>query len=193
MRPLFSFLLPLLLASVAHGTIDLTPTASDHEEHGMKYSLLTMKHGDRRIEYVPPASWSVRGAPDRLQLSPGGSRFAEALVLAVPLQAPVAFDEACLLALAQQVLRELPGGSQAPQIIERVPNPVSLGHHPSFGFLVAYQALGQTFHRRVIVVLAPDVQLTFRFTAEKSEFDKLYPVFRQSLTSWHWTQPDASK
>lgn len=195
MRRLLIFLAfaSLGLAATSPGAIDLTPVPSDHEENGFKYRMLTFKHGTRRINYVPPGSWMVRGAPDRLQMSSPASKFAEASIGAVPLEAPVPLDETRMLALEQQVLASLPPGSQSPEVIERVQNPVVLGGNLSFGVQVSYQVLGRTFHRMVIFVHAPDVQLTFRATAEKSEYEKFYSTFRQSLTSWHWTEPPAPK
>jgi hypothetical protein len=192
MRSLLSCALIFLFASVARASIDLTPMLSEYEEDGFKYRLLTFKHGERKIEYVPPASWVVRGAPDRLQLTPPASRHADVQIQAVPLQAPVPLDDARVAAFEQQVLRELPPGSHAPEVLERTPNAIALADHPTVGFLVAYQNLGQSFHRRVVFVHAPDVQFIFRVTAEKSELEKLYPVFRQSLTTWHWKQAPAA-
>jgi hypothetical protein len=193
MRSLLASLLTSLVAAAAHAAVDLTPIPSDHEEHGMKYRMLTFKYGDRKIEYVPPAAWAVRGAADRVTFAPPSSRFAEAQVQAVPLQAPVPLDDARVLALEQQAIRELPGGSQSPEVLERTPTPLALGDNPSYGFRLSYQNLGQTFHRTVIFVHAPEALLVFRFTAEKGEFEKLYGLFRQSLTTWHWTQPPAAK
>ena len=192
MRSLLSCAITFLLASVALASIDLTPMPSDYEEDGFKYRMLTFKHGERKIEYVPPGSWAVRGAPDRLQLNPPDSRFAEAIVQAVPLEQAVVLDEARMAALEQQIIATLPAGSQSPEVLQRLDNPIMLGGQPSFGVVVAYQNLGQKFQRSVVFVHAADVQLVLRFTAEKSEFDKLYSIFRQSLTSWHWKQSAAA-
>ena len=193
LRLLITSFFACLLVAPAEAGIDLAPVPSNHEEHGMKYRMLTFKHDDRKIEYVPPGGWTARGGGDRLQLSPPDSKFAEASVQAVPQQAPVHMDEARMSALEQQVINSVPVGSQSPAVLESTENPIVLGGQPSFGFVISYHALGQTFYRSFIFVQAADVQLVFRFTAEKSEFEKLYSAFRQSLTSWHWTQPSASK
>lgn len=183
----------LLLLAVAinstNGSIDFTPTVKEYTREGMIYRQVSFKDEKGTITFMPPPGWTLRGAKDRLQLSPPGTKFAEASIEGQPPTAAKAFDEPTLKALEQQVLAEAPSGSQSVKLLKREENPILLEQNLSFEFVITYQALGQNFQRSVIFVRMPTTQLIFRLSAPKAEFEALNQTFRRSITSWHWLEP----
>lgn len=184
----------LFLAVAIHSAsagIDFTPTLKEYSSEGFTYRQVILKNDEGKATLIPPQKWLIRGAKDRLQLTPPDKNFVEAIIQATPLASAAQFDEAGLKALEQQVTRELPAGAQAIQVLKRLENSVAIGP-PSFEFVMSYQALGYTFQRSVIFVNFPDQQLVFRFTASKADFEKFASDFRRSISSWQWIEPDAT-
>lgn len=176
----------------ARAAIDFTPMLKEYTAQGFTYRQVTFKNDQGSVTFSPPQGWIIRGSKDRLQLNPPNKNFIEAIIQAAPLGALPQFNEATLKALEQQVLREAPAGSQAPQIIKREENPVVMGRNLSFEFVLSYQTLGQIFQKSVIFVNCADQQLVFRFTAPKAEFDKFNTDLRRSIASWQWIEPSPS-
>lgn len=192
-----AFLFSLVLAiDSASGQIDFTPEVREYTAEGFTHRKVTFKNDKGIVTFAPPDRWTIRGDKERLRLSPPENNFVEAAVQTASLPAPLAFDEAGLKALEQQVMRELPGGAQSTQVMKRTENAVVIGPHLNFEFVVSYQALGYTFHRSVIFVNSPDQPLVFKFTAPKADFEKCAGEFRRSVSSWQWISelaaPDAA-
>ena len=166
--------------------IDFTPEVKEYTAQGFTHRELTFRHDKGKITFDAPQKWLVRGDKAQLRLSPPDKNFVEAVVQTTPLPVPPSFDEPRLKALEERVLREVPNGAQGVQVVRRLENPVALGSNPSFEFVVSYQALGYTFQRSVLFVNYPDQQLTFRFTAPKTDFDTCNGQLRASISSWNW-------
>jgi hypothetical protein len=189
---LFLLALTAVLPTVATAAIDLTPTPAEYTAEGVTIQQLIFKDGKRRISYEPPRQWTYRGDASRLQFLPPEQNFAEGVIqLAPPLRTP-GFDEATVKALEAQVINSLPAGSQGATVLSRQANPVVLNQNMSYEFVVSYQTLGQTFHRSVIFVNCPEMQLLFRFTGPKAVFENLNGAFRRSIYSWRATEPPAA-
>jgi hypothetical protein len=188
------FLLALSAASqtAATAAIDLTPTPAEYTAEGITIQQIIFTDGKRRVSYEPPRQWTYRGDASRLQFTPPEQSFAEGVIQTAPAMGAKAFDEATVKALEAQVMNTLPPGSHGVTVISRQSNPVILNQNMSYEFVVAYQTLGQTFHRSVIFVNCPDTQLVFRFTAPKAVFDNLNNAFRRSIYSWQWSEPGAT-
>lgn len=170
----------------AGAEIDFTPTEREYSAEGFTYRQVTLKDGDGRVAFTPPQRWVVRGDKNRMQLTSPEKSFVEATIQAVPLSAPQRFDEAALKTFEEQALQAAPAGSQSVQIVKREENPVVMGQNLSFGVVISYQALGQTFQRSIVVVNCPDTQLILRFTAPKADYDTFNSDFRRSIGSWEW-------
>lgn len=177
------------MAAQASAGIDFTPTVSRYFNEGAEFANVSFKDEKRTVSLTLPRLWTCHGDASRLQLTPPDQSFAEGIVQAIPTKGAVAFNEANLKALEQQVLGALPPGSQGVTLVSQQENPIILYQNPSYEFVVSYQTLGKTFQRSVIFVNCPEQQLVFRFSAPRSEFDKLNRSFRQTLYSWQWTEP----
>jgi len=176
----------------AGAEIDFTPTETEYSAEGFTYRQVTLKDGEGRVIFTPPHHWVVRGNKDRMQLTSPDKSFAEATIQAVPLSASQPFDEAAERAFEEQVIRAAPPGSQSVQIVKREQNPIVMAQHLSYGVVISYQALGQTFHRSMVFVNCPGAQLILRFTAPKADFDALNADFVRSMTSWQWINKPAA-
>lgn len=181
-----------LIIPQAGAEIDFTPTETEYSAEGFTFRQVTLKAGDGKVTFTPPHHWVVRGDTDRMQLTSPDKSFIEATIQAVPLSAPQQFDEAAVKAFEEQVLRAAPPGSQSVQIVKREENPVVMGGNLSFGVVISYQALGQTFQRSMVVVNCPNTQLILRFTAPKADYDTFNSDFRRSLSSWEWISKPAT-
>ena len=181
----------LILAFVltANAALDLTPTEHTFVGHGVPYRQLLFRDGKKSISMELPAGWSFRGGATRLQLTPPDKNFAEAVIEVAALPAAQPLDEAATQKIEQQVLSTVPPGSQNVIVIERNRNAVVIGGNESFEVFLTFQTLGQTFCRSTVVVNCPEMLLTFRFTAPKSEFAALNKTFRRSIASWQPSQP----
>lgn len=181
----------LLLVPGTKAQIDFTPTVNRYVSYGAEFSSVSFKDDKRTISMEVPRKWSCRGDASRLQFTPPDQSFADGVVQATPPLRARAFDEATVKALEAQVINTLPSGSQGITMLSQQENPVILNQNLSYGFLVSYQTLGQTFHRSVIFVNCPEAKLIFRFTAPKTAFDKLNNAFNRSVSSWRLTEPAA--
>lgn len=169
--------------------ISLTPVANEFVSEGIKYTQLTFKDGDRRINYEPPALWTYRMSGDRLLLIPKNSDRAEAAIQALPLSRPPAFDKPMIEAVKAQFLSTIPPGAQSFVMVGETENAIPIKGNPNYEFTATYKDLGMEFMRRTLYVNAGETQLVFKFSAPRGEFEKLYPVFRVSILSWEWVEP----
>ncbi len=176
--------------SNVRAALDLTPTPVEYTNEGMVFKQLVFKEGDRRVTYEPPQKWSYRGAAGRLQLVPPNNVCAEADIQAIPLATPLpALDDATVGALKQQFMTSLPPGAQYVTVVGETPEAIPLQGSHTYEISASYQTLGETFVRTAIFANFPETQLIFRFTARKTEFDKLYREFRGSILSWRQMDP----
>lgn len=182
-----------LIPSLARAGLDLTPWTSEYKSEGFVYRRVTLTGDGGKVTYCPPQGWTVRGDATALKLTPPRTDFGEALVMATPLKAPERFDADTVNALEQEVLGELPPGSQGIEVEKREANPVLMGPNPSYGFVVSYKTLGQVFRRSVIFVGTPGLRLTFRFTAPEPQFTALNTAFQTTLASWEWHDAQPAK
>ena len=187
MRPVrLGLLLSLVGVASAHAIIDLTPTAGERTQAGIKFPQLHFKENGRTITYEPPRGWRHSGGGSRLRFAPPGLTQAFAEIEQVPLPAPQAFDEATIKALHQKTLALVPPDSQNVAVISEQADPVLVNNNHSYEIVVGYQAFGQEFMMGIVYVNLPDTQLRFRSVARKADFEQVHPPFRRSIFSWQW-------
>ena len=183
----------LLLFAVSLATsraaIDLAPTPHEYTCEGFTFTELLFKDGKRQINYLLPNQWSYRAAGNGVLLTPPKSVNADAVILATPLAKPEVLDEKAMAAARERFLSSLPSGSQMIKVVQEEQNPVLLDNKPSYEVIVSYQIMGETFLRSQLFTNNGDTQVSFRFTARKVDFEKLHQVFRGSILSWQWTEP----
>ena len=189
---LFALALVPLTAAVS-AEINFTPTIDRYMSEGAEYANASFKDGKKNVSIAVPRTWSCRGDAARLQFIPPNQSFAEGIIQSVPTKTVIRFDEPTVKAIEQQVLAELPPGSQDAKVVAQQENPVLLNQNLSYEFTVTYKTVGQTFLRNVVIVSCPEQALIFKFTAPKAVFDGLNHSFRQSIYSWHWTDPEPAK
>jgi hypothetical protein len=192
-QKLVSGLLLVLFAATSANALDLTPVVSEYVAEGITFRQLTFKDGKRQVIYEPPRQWVCRGSVGSLQLTPAKTDRADAVIEAVELKAPQKLDDRTTSALREQFLKSLPPGSQGVTVVSEEQNPVSLENGASYAVTVAYQALGETFLRSVVFVNLPEMQLSFRLTARKADFETIQKQFRSSIFSWHWVDRSAAR
>jgi hypothetical protein len=191
-RKLVSGLLLVLLVATSAHALDLTPVVSEYVAEGITFRQLTFRDGKRQAAYEPPRQWTCRGSVSGLQLTPAKTDRADAVIEAVELKAPQKLDDKATGALREQVLKSLPPASQGVTLVSEEQNPVSLENGASYAVTVAYKALGETFLRSVVFVNLPEMQLSFRLTARKADFETIQKQFRSSIFSWHWVDRSAA-
>jgi len=174
--------------SGASAGIDLTPAVGEYVAEGVKFQQLTFQYNKQRIEYEPPRAWISDGSSTVLHLKPPQKSFAEGVIEAEPLSKPQILDENVQKTLEQKLIANLPAGSQLVKVEQELESPLLLNGNRTFEVVVSYQLMGEKFIRSALFANLPDVQLTFRFTARKSDFDALHREFRASILSWHLLQ-----
>ena len=186
LRPTIALFL-VISGAAADAGLDLTATTNEYVAEGMKHSQLTFRHDKNHVEYEPPQGWKFAGSPNQLRLTPP-KNFAEGSITVAELNKPQPTDENSINLFAQQVLGELPVGSQFSKIEETTTNSVLVGGNESFGVTVSYQAMGEKFVRTAIVANVRDAHLVFRLTAKKDDFPALYRDFKGSIMTWQWAE-----
>jgi hypothetical protein len=186
----------LIVASVpfsARAGIDLTPAVSEYLAQGAKFQLLTFQYNKQGIEYEPPRAWVFDGASTTLHLKPAQKNFAEGVIEAEPLSKPQILNENVQKGLEQKLIANLPTGSQLVKIEQETECPLLLHGSRTFEVILSYQLMGEKFCRSALFANLPDVQLTFRFTARKDDFEMLHREFRASILSWHLVEATDTK
>jgi len=188
MRILFSSLLAAsALCQGFAGPIDFTPITGQRELEGMVFPQLLFHQDGRVISYEPPRGWMSYGNSSELILTPQDARRARATVDQVSLPSAQIFDEATIKNLRQIVLGSLPSDAEKVQLLSEEANPVRINGQDSYEIRASYSYFGQDQQISVIFVNLGDLQVRFRFTANKKDFDALYRAFRGSLFSLHWS------
>ena len=189
-RSLISLFLFASLAGPATAELDLTATRSEYVGEGIVYQRLVFKDGKRQVSMPLPSGWTSRSSATRLHLTPSNAEFAEGVVEAARLEAPLPpWDEAALRALTHQAMSNVPPGSQGVALVSEQHNNVVLGGtHLSYEVIVSYKSLGRTFKRGTIFINLPGDQLVCRLTAPESDFDRLNGTFQSAIRSWTWSQ-----
>jgi hypothetical protein len=112
---------------------------------------------------------------------------ARATVDPVFLPAPQGFDAATIKNLRQIVPRSLPPDAEKVQLLSEEPTGSRINGQDSYEIRASYSYFGQDQRISVIFANLGDLQLRFRFAANKKHFDALYRAFRGSLFSLHWS------
>lgn len=175
----------------ARAAIDLTPVPHETTCEGVTFKELLFKDGPRQILYQIPNKWTYRAVAGEVRLSAPDLRDADAVIQAAPLAAGQHLDEKAIAAAKNELLSKLPSGSQMITVVSEEPNAVPLNGNPTYLIVVSYQVMGQTFLRSCLFSNVGDTQLSFRFTARKSDYEKVYPAFRSSILSWQWLAPSS--
>jgi hypothetical protein len=185
------FLSSLLAASALSecfaGPIDFTPSSGQRELEGMVFPQLLFHQDGRVISYEPPRGWVLHGSSSQLILTLPETGLARATVDQVFLPAPQGFDAATIKNLRQIVLGSLPPDAEKVQLLSEEANPVRINGQDSYEIRASYSYFGQDQRISVIFANLGDLQLRFRFAANKKHFDALYRAFRGSLFSLHWS------
>jgi hypothetical protein len=191
-------ILALLIAvalTPARAAIELPPVPHESTEEGFTYQKLLFKDGKRQVVYQLPPKWTFRAREAGVQLTPPNAPFAEAVILAAPQPGLPRLDEKGIEEGKQEFLRTLPPGAQLVSIVSEQSNPVLLDNKPSYEVIASYQLMGEKFVRSALFTNFADMQVSFRLTARKSDFEKLHQTFRFSILTWHWEDrpnaPDA--
>lgn len=188
-------ILALLLAAACpsiRAAIEFPPVPHEATYEGFTYHELIFKDGKRQVVYQLPTQWAYRSKDGGVQLVPPKTEFAEAVIQAAPRPALKPLDERSIEEAKQDFLRNLPPGSQLVSIVSEQRNPVLLENRPSYEVIASYQLMGEKFVRSALFTNFFDMQVSFRLTARKNDFERLHQTFRSSILSWHWLdRPDA--
>jgi hypothetical protein len=169
----------------ANAGIDFSPAVTEYVAEGVKFQQLTFQYNKQRIEYELPHAWIFDGGSTALHLKPPQKSFAEGLIEAEPLSKPQLLDENVRKSLEEKLIANLPAGSQLVKIEQEIESPLLLNGNRTFEVILSYQLMGEKFCRSALFAILPDVQLTFRLTARKDDFEPLHREFRASILSWH--------
>ena len=174
---------------IAGNAIQFSGTPEEFFGEGILYRRLHFKDGARPVTYYPPNGWKCVLIDNRLRLTPNDVNLAEAQIESVPLEKAIVLDDKCVAILTEQAFVGLPAGSQQATLVKQEQNALPFNNHPNLETIVAYKLPGETCQRAMLVVLTPNNQIIFRFSARKADFDALYRAFRSSIASWEW-QPE---
>jgi len=176
-------LLVLFGAAAMVRALDLTPQFVLAEKDS-KEQQVSFRDADRKVLFLPPAGWAYSGQANRFQFNPKGSQATQAVIEAVPLKEPKNLDPATLKAFKQQALAAVPAGSEQATLLGEAENALMPGGNPSYQLTMSYKLHGKEFRRCSMLVNCPKEQLLVRFSADKSDYLTLLPVFNRSLMSW---------
>ena len=179
------YVLSLALAATSvDASIDFTPDTGERVLDGIKFPQLIFQEGSRKITYEQPRGWTYSADSSRITFTPTNFSQAETAMEQSPLEKPQNFDEETMKALQEKVLTGAGPASQNIAIVSTEKNPVLLNGHETFEVIIGYQVSGVAFQRSVLFLNFPDMQLRFRVTARKQDFEKVHKAFRSSLTSF---------
>jgi hypothetical protein len=187
-RTILFFLLAAAFTTARAG-IDLTPRPHETTCEGFTFKELLFKDDKGQILYQLPNKWTWRAGADGVHLTPPGIVNADAVIQATPLAKPQPLDEKGIDSARQQLLASVPPGSQMIAVVKEEQNAVPFNGNPTYEIQVSYQVIGATFLRSVLFTNVGDTQLSFRLTAHKSDFEPLHDLFRRSILSWQWIEP----
>jgi hypothetical protein len=189
-------LLPILRSTIAIGWltigisaqsgIDFTPATGERVLEGIKFPELYFHENGRKVSYEQPRGWNYSGDAAHIKFVPPDARQAFGEFSQAPLAKPQNFDEETIKLLEAAVVAALPPDSQEIIVVSAEKNPLMINQHETFEVIVAYQLYSDRFQQSVLFMNLPDTQLTFRFVARKSDFEKLHRAFRGSLCSLQW-------
>ena len=188
LRNILFFLLAATFTT-ARAAIDLTPKPHESTCEGFTFKELLFKDDKRQILYQLPNKWTYRAGADGVHLTPPAGVNADAVIQATPLAKPQPLDEKGISAARQQLLASVPPGSQTVTVVKEEQNAVPFSGNPTYEILVSYQVIGVTFLRSAVFANVGDTQLSFRLTARKIDFEPLHDLFRRSILSWQWSDP----
>jgi hypothetical protein len=176
----------LRIALSANGGIDFTPSAGERVLEGIKFPELYFHENGRKISYEQPRGWGHSGDATRIKFVPPDAQQAFGEFSQVPLARPQNFDDETIKLLQAGVVAALPPDSQEVTVVSAEKNPLMINQHETFEVIVSYQLYSDRFQQSVLFMNLVDTQLTFRFLARKSDFEKLHRAFRGSLCSLQW-------
>ncbi len=169
------------------GPIDLTPVTGQRELEGIVFPQLLFHQDGHVISYEPPRGWTCTGGGPHLRLTPPKVFEAQASIEQAALPAPQTFDQATIEQLQQIVLGSLPPNAQNARFAAAESNPIRINQQDSVVITVGYSYFGQEYQTSVIFANLGDVQLRFRISARKEDFEELQRAFRASLFTLHWS------
>ena len=186
-------LLGLSALRSASAAIDFTPIPTEFVLVGIKARLLNFQHDGRTISYGPPNGWTYTGTADGIKFTPPDLAQAQATIEQSPVKGAPGFDEEGIKALQAATMAAVPPDSRNVSVVSEEKSPLRLGNNDTYAVTIAYEAFGQEFMTSVLYVNLPDVQLRFRTTARKADFEKVHKAFRGSAFSWHWKAPPTAE
>jgi hypothetical protein len=168
------------------GPIDFSPTSSQRELEGVVFHQLLFHQDGHAISYEQPRGWTYTGGGSQLKLRATTPSQVEASIDQVALAAPQVFDEPTTNQLKQFVLASTPGDAQKVQLVAEEQNPLRIKQQDTYAVTVGYNYFGEDYKLSVLFANLGDLQLRFRLTARKADFDGMQRAFRGSLFSLHW-------
>jgi hypothetical protein len=177
-------LIAVLATASAQAELQLTPTLSEYQLEGVKFTRLAFRDGDKTATYQPPRGWDYFGSGDRLTLRPPGRSQAEAIISRVTLTEPSTFGDENLKKLVADAMACAPKGSSGIKIVSQEANPLHINGKETFQFVISYDLQGQTFERSILFLNRDREQLRFQFVALPRDFKELAAVFQSSICSW---------
>ena len=172
-------------ALVANGGIDFTPSVGERTLEGIKFPELYFHENGRKISYEQPRGWSYSGDAGHIKFVPPDARQAFGEISQAALPQPQNFDEETMKSLQAKALAFLsPDAGDVSVSTQK--NPLMINQHETFEVIIAYHVYGEQYQQSVLFMNLPDTQVTFRFVARQSDFDKLHRAFRGSLCSLQW-------
>lgn len=174
-------------AVTARAALDLTPAVRDYVAEGITFRQLLFKDGDRTVRYEPPLGWSYANLGGQLRFTPTKTEGAVAVITA---NRPAAGAANTIEGFQQSFRAMLPPTAQKVEIASEAANPLLLdGKISTYEITATYQlTTGERYLTSVLFADAGEVQLAFRISAHKTDFDRLHMAFRSSLLSWHWNE-----
>ena len=170
----------------AQSGIDFTAGTGERVLEGIRFPELYFHENGRKISYEQPRGWTYTSDAARIKFVPPNARQAFGEFAQAPLPKPQNFDDETIKSLQAAALAGVPPDGQDVTVVSAERNPLMINQHETFEVIVTYQLYGERYEQSVLFMNLSDTQLTFRFFARKSEFDKLHRAFRGSLCSLQW-------
>lgn len=184
-RPLIvAFASSLLLAAIAKGELQLTPTVDEYVLDGAKLKQLAFFDGDQKVTYQSPRGWNYSGTATQLTLHPPNKQQAEATIARVSQSDQTQFDDETLKKLVAEALLLVPKGSTNVAVESQEKAPLRIGRRETFLVVLSYSLLGNTYNRSILFVNRGGDQLRCQLTCRSADFKELQKAFLSSQYSW---------
>ena len=169
---------------MARADLQLTPKLSEYELDGVKLKELEFADDGMAVTYQSPRGWDYSGNSNQLTLRPPGKPHAEATITRTRLEQPGKFDEESLKRLVEDVVAQLPKGSDDVKVVSQEKNPLMIQRKETFLIVLTYTIYAEKYARSILLLNRGNEQIRSQLTCYEPDFKELQAAFMRSQYTW---------